>query len=71
MTLTDDQLKVVIKANFEPIMKQLAAIFEHFRKQIQKWYPWIRWATEAHRAEVKRVHTAYARTRRARRRRKR
>lgn len=66
MNFSEDQLKRLAEA-WTPLIKGLGEWFEHVGSVMRKWFPTV---SQAHRAEVKRVHTAYDRKRRARRRRK-
>lgn len=71
MSSLPDNVQINIKAltsSFQFVVERMREYFEQMSKVMVKWFPAI---SQAHRAEVKRVHTAYARTRRARRRRKR
>lgn len=61
MTLTDEQLRMVIKVNFDPVMKSLVEVFQRMTESLKRMYPWMRLVSQAHRAEVKRVHTMYRR----------
>lgn len=66
MNFSENQMTRLAEA-WAPLIKGLSEWCEHVSSVIKKWFPVI---SQAHRAEVKRVHTAYARKRRARRRRK-
>lgn len=71
MATTNEQLKVFLEFNWEPMRLAFVEMFQKLQEAIRKGSPWIRWATEAQRAEAKRVHTAYHIRQKARRRRKR
>lgn len=66
MHFSEDQLTKLAEA-WTPLIKGLSEWFEHVSSVVKKWFPVI---SQAHRAEVKRVHTAYAKKRHARRKRK-
>ncbi len=68
MSTLPDNVQIFLKFNWEPFVSALNEWFSKIQETMRKWFPAI---SQAHRAEVKRVHTAYARTRRAHRRRKR
>lgn len=63
---SENNLKRLAEA-WAPLIKGLSEWCEHVASVMRKWFPAI---SQTHRAEVKRVHTAYDKKRRARRRRK-
>lgn len=71
MSTLPPNVQINIKAlteSFQFVVERMREYFEQMSKVMVKWFPTI---SQAHRAEVKRVHTAYHRRQKARRRRKR